>query len=243
MAVDQKPLAVAGFALPPEVLSSIRDASQRTGVDFKFLVAQAALESGFRTEAASGRSSAAGLFQFTSQTWLGLVHQHGAQYGEGELAAKIERQAGGRYKVQDRATEREILALRSDPKLASLMAAEVTKANAQQLQHALGRKPNAAELRLAMFLGPAGAIKFLQARAADGGTAAADLVPAAARQNPQIFYDPGRTPATVAAVYGRIEASLKAPLKQVAAIERHPHADVPLKPGPGLQASLTPRRA
>jgi len=147
MAVDQKPVAVAGFTLPPEVLSSIREASQRTGVDFKFLVAQAALESGFRSEAAAGRSSAAGLFQFTSQTWLGLMRQHGAQYGEGERAAKIERQSGGRYKVQDKATEREILALRSDPKLASMMAAEVTKANAQQLQRALGRKPNAAELR------------------------------------------------------------------------------------------------
>jgi len=243
MAVDQKPVAVAGFTLPPEVLSSIREASQRTGVDFKFLVAQAALESGFRSEAAAGRSSAAGLFQFTSQTWLGLMRQHGAQYGEGERAAKIERQSGGRYKVQDKATEREILALRSDPKLASLMAAEVTKANAQQLQHALGRKPNAAELRLAMFLGPASAIKFLQARATDGDTAAADLVPAAARQNPQIFYDAGRTPASVAAVYGRIEASLKAPLTQLAAIERRPHADVPLKPGPGLLAALTPRRA
>ncbi|HVM78682.1 MAG TPA: lytic transglycosylase domain-containing protein [Stellaceae bacterium] len=243
MAVDQKPLAVAGHALPPEVLSSIRDASRRTGVDFKFLVAQAALESGFRTEAAAGRSSASGLYQFTSQTWLGLMRQHGAKYGQAELAAKIAQQPGGRYKVEDKAAEREMLALRSDSKLASLMAAEVTKSNSQQLQHALGRKPNAAELRLAMFLGPAGAIKFMRAHAADAGAAAADLVPAAAKQNPQIFYDAGRTPATVAAVYSRIEASLKTPLKQVAAIERQAPEPVPLKPGPGLLASLSPRRA
>jgi hypothetical protein len=92
-----------------------------------------------------------------------------------------------------------------------------------------------------MFLGPTGAIRFLHARAADASAAAADLVPAAARQNPQIFYDAGRTPASVAAVYERIEASLKTPLKQVAAIERQ--APIALKPGPGLLASLeTPTR-
>src|SRR5512135_3724474 len=146
MAVDQKPLAVAGHPLPPEVLSSIRDASAKTGVDFKFLVAQAALESGFQSDASARRSSAAGLYQFTSQTWLGMLRQHGARYGQAELAGKIEAHPGGRLEVADKATEQKILALRSDPQLSAAMAAELTKANGRQLERALGRKPNAAEL-------------------------------------------------------------------------------------------------
>ena len=66
MAVNPQQATVGGHTLPPDVLQSIRSASSTTGVDFKFLVAQASLESGFQADVKSKRSSAAGLFQFTS---------------------------------------------------------------------------------------------------------------------------------------------------------------------------------
>ncbi len=247
MAVDPKPIAVGGHPLPPEVLQSIRQASARTGVDFGFLVAQASVESGFNAGAVARHSSAAGLFQFTSQTWFQMMRQHGAQYGYGELAKAIQVQPNGRLGVADATTEKQILDLRGNVDAAAVMAGEFAKANGQRLQRALGRTAGAADLHLAHLLGSNGAIRFLKARDAGGDQAAAKVVPAAARQNPQIFYDHGRTPQSVAAVYRRIEEKIAGPMRQVAALAPEPvkkaAAPVALKPGLGLLASLTnPRR-
>ena len=104
---------------------------------------------------------------------------------------------------------------------------------------------------LSLLLGATGAVRFLKAHRSNAATSAADLVPAAARQNPTIFYDRGHTPKTVAAVYRRIEKSLAGPMRQVAALERAKTAvpqtaqapkpteeTIPLRPGVGLIASL-----
>ena len=255
MAVNPQLATVGGHALPPDVLQSIRSASAKTGVDFKFLLAQASLESGFQSDVSSKRSSAAGLFQFTSQTWLNMIRDHGQKYGQGALASAITTQPNGKLGVEDKAVEKQILELRKDADLSAHMAAELTKSNAVQLEKALGRKPSAADLHLSLLLGATGAVRFLKAHQSDAATSAAALVPAAARQNPTIFYDSGHTPKTVAAVYQRIEESLAAPMRQVAALERAagaqpaptqtaetpptaPAPTIPLKPGVGLIASL-----
>jgi len=251
MTINPQQVTVGGHALPPDVLQSIRSASTATGVDFKFLVAQASLESGFQSDVKSKRSSASGLFQFTSQTWLNMIRDHGAKYGQADLASQIETQAKGKLVVADKATEKQILDLRKDVTLSAQMAAELTKSNSAQLERSLGRKPSAADLHLSMLLGATGAVRFLKAHQTDGTASAAALVPAAARQNPTIFYDSGHTPKTVAAVYQRIAQSIAAPMRQVAALERAaptqtaaaPPApadtDIPLRPGAGLIASIT----
>jgi transglycosylase-like protein with SLT domain len=248
MAVDPQQATVGGHALPPDVLQSIRSASTTTGVDFKFLVAQASLESGFQADVKSKRSSAAGLFQFTSQTWLEMIRDHGAKYGQTDLASEIKAHANGRLVVANKAAERQILDLRRNVSLSAQMAAELTKSNAAHLEKALGRRPGAADLHLAMLLGATGAVRFLKAHQVDRTASAAALVPAAARQNPTIFYGSGHTPKTVAAVYQRIEQSIAAPMRQVAALERATEQTaaapppsvqpIPLRPGGGLIASL-----
>jgi hypothetical protein len=250
MAVNPQPAVVGGHPLPPDVLQSIRSASASTGVDFKFLLAQASLESGFQSDVRARRSSAAGLFQFTNQTWLEMMRAHGQKYGQGALAGQITTQPNGKLGVEDKATEKQILDLRKDVELSAHMAAELTKTNAAHLEKALGRKPGAADLHLSLLLGATGAVRFLKAHQSDAAASAAALVPAAARQNPTIFYDSGHTPKTVAAVYQRIEERLAGPMRQVAALERAAaHAQtakapapseepIPLKPGFGLIASL-----
>jgi hypothetical protein len=251
MAVNPQQAMVGGHALPPEVLQSIRSASATTGVDFKFLLAQASLESGFQSEARARRSSAAGLFQFTNQTWLEMMRDHGQKYGRGALASQITTQPNGKLGVADKATEKQILDLRKNVELSAHMAAELTKTNAAHLEKSLGRKPSAADLHLSLLLGATGAVRFLKARQSDAAVSAAALMPAAARQNPTIFYDSGHTPKTVAAVYQRIAERLAAPMRQVAALERATRAQaaktpppsaepIPLKPGFGLIASLPP---
>jgi len=232
-------LMVAGRPLSPEIIDSLRQASAATGVDFDFLVAQASAESGLRdgVQARQRHSSASGLFQFTAQTWLRMMREHGARYGHGDLAAAIAPAANGHLGVEDAATEKQILDLRKDAKLAGIMAGELAKQNAAALQHALHRKANPAELHLAHLLGATGAIRFLKARAADAAQPAADVVPAAARQNPQLFFDRGdHTPHTVAAVYGKIKNRIETPLKQLAAATQpaKPDAADGLRPAPGI---------
>ncbi len=231
---------VAGHPLSSEIIDSLKQASAATGVDFDFLVAQASVESGLRgaVHARQRHSSASGLFQFTAQTWLMMMRRHGAQYGHGDLARRIAPLANGHLGVSDHATEKQILDLRKDVKLAAIMAGELAKHNAAALQHAFHRKANAAELHLAHLLGATGAIRFLEARAADSAQSAADVVPAAARQNPQLFFERGNhAPHTVAAVYGKIKNRIETPLKQIAAAAQQaakPDVADGLRPGPGI---------
>src|ERR1700760_1234405 len=92
---------IAGQKLSSDVLTSIRDAASKTGVDFDFLVAQASVESGFRGDAHASRSSARGLFQFTGSTWLRMMHDHGAQYGHADLAKAVKFNGQGAPVVSD----------------------------------------------------------------------------------------------------------------------------------------------
>jgi hypothetical protein len=232
-------LMLAGRPLSPEIIDSLKQASAATGVDFDFLVAQASVESGLRggVHARQRHSSASGLFQFTAQTWLQMMRSHGAEYGLGDLAARITPGANGHLSVSDRASEKQILDLRKDVKLAGIMAAELAKQNAAALQSVFHRKANPAELHLAHLLGATGAIRFLKARAADGAQSAADVMPAAARQNPQLFFDRGdHTPHSVAAVYGQIKSRIETPLRQLAAAAQPRKPDIAdgLRPGPGI---------
>ena len=56
----------------------------------------------------------------------------------------------------------EVLALRLNPRLSTLMAAETIKRNVQILSSKTGHEPGRTELYLAHYLGPDGAVKFLK---------------------------------------------------------------------------------
>ena len=53
--------------------SVIRQAARETGADFEYLAQTAARESNFDPQAQARTSSAAGMFQFIEQTWLGMM--------------------------------------------------------------------------------------------------------------------------------------------------------------------------
>src|SRR5215510_11844450 len=98
-----------GYKISAEVLNGIQQASANTGVDFSFLMAQAAKESGFNPDAKAKTSSASGLYQFVEQSWLSVVRKHGAEYGLGDMASKIKIGEDGKLTVADRALRKEIL--------------------------------------------------------------------------------------------------------------------------------------
>lgn len=177
------------------VRDAIARAANATGIDFRYLMAQARLESGLDPTAQASNSSAAGLFQFTNSTWLGTLDRHGAEHGLSWLADRIE---GGQ--VVDGALRNQILSLRGNPEIASMMAAELASDNRVELTGVLGREPDASELYLAHFLGAQGAKDFLSALAIAPGQSAAALMPRAAAANRPIFYAKDGTARSVAGV-------------------------------------------
>src|SRR5476651_2001219 len=94
------------------VVAALKNAAQATGSDFHYLLGTAMRESSLKPNAQSATSSAAGLFQFVDQTWLGLVKDHGAKYGLGSMAGAISQDGGGRYHAASPADSQAILALK-----------------------------------------------------------------------------------------------------------------------------------
>ena len=185
------------------VEAAIRRASSATGVDAEFLLKTARRESAMNPSARARTSSAAGLFQFIEQTWLGTVKTHGAKHGYGQYADLIHRGSDGRWRV-DGSARNVVLDLRFDPQAASTMAAELTASNAAYLRGRTGREPGAGDLYAAHFLGPAGAAQLMEAMDRRPGSSAASIFPEAASANRSIFYRDGR-PATVAEVHANLQ--------------------------------------
>lgn len=194
-----------GYEIRADVLNGIQQASANTGVDFSFLMAQAAKESGFNPDAKAKTSSASGLYQFVEQTWLSVVRKHGAEYGLGDMASKIKIAEDGVLKVADRALRKEILDLRRDPEIAAAMAAEHAADNEERLDAKLDREVQPVDLYLAHFLGLKGALNFLRAMDANPNQAAAAIAPRAAAANKAVFYNADGTPRSLKQIYDRFQ--------------------------------------
>jgi hypothetical protein len=209
-----------------QVIAALKQASAQTGSDFHYLLGTAMRESGLKTQAQASTSSACGLFQFTGQTWLGLIKENGAKYGLGTCANAISKDGDGQFSVDSSADRQAILALRKDPKIASLMAGEFTNKTKAALTSALGRNVCEGELYAAHFLGPKAATKLIQMSAQHPNASAADAFPQAADANRHVFYRADGAPKTVREVY---DWALKQPSTSgVAAAEPAP-AKTPLQ--------------
>ncbi|GJL85970.1 MAG: hypothetical protein DHS20C02_17450 [Micavibrio sp.] len=155
------------------VVNAIKQASSRTGVNFAYLVKQAAAESNFKPEIKAKTSSATGLYQFIESTWLSMVKNHGAKHG-------ISTEGKSRS---------EILEMRKDPKAASLMAAEFASENEKFLKNHTSSEIGSTELYFAHFLGAPKAASFLNGLKENPLQEAALLFPKAAAANRNVFYD------------------------------------------------------
>jgi hypothetical protein len=162
----------------------LQTASAATGADFGFLLKTAQRESGLNPSAQASTSSARGLFQFTSGTWMSMLERYGAQHGLDLTGASRE----------------QMLALRDDPALSARMAGELARENSAAMARQIGRQPTQGELYAAHFLGPAGASSLVLAARGNGGASASELFPSAAAANPSVFEANAR-PRTVAELY------------------------------------------
>jgi Transglycosylase SLT domain len=171
-----------------EVMAALKTAARTTGVGFDYLVKTAQRESNFDPNAKAGTSSATGLFQFTDATWMSMLERYGAKHGVG-------------VEGQSRA---ELLALRKDAKLSSVMAGELAGENAKILQKKLGRPATSAELYTAHFMGPSDAGRLIQAARANRTGDAAGMFPSAAKANQNVFRGKDGANLTVAQLYVKL---------------------------------------
>ena len=154
-----------------QVMSALRSASAATGADFDYLLKTAQRESNFDPSAKAPSSSATGLFQFTSETWLNVLERYGAQHGVNTAGLTRDAQ----------------LSLRNDADLSARMAGELARENAKILGKKLGRPATSAELYAANFMGPQDAARLVHAARHNQEGAAAEMFPRAALANANVF--------------------------------------------------------
>lgn len=188
------------------VRAAIGRAGAATGAGAEFLMKMAMRESSLDPNATAKTSSAAGLFQFVEQTWLGTLRKYGSEHGLGDIAAQIEKTASGALTVAGKARRDAIMAMRFDPQVSAAMAGELANENKNYLSSRLGRAIDESDLYTAHFLGPAGAVKLLGAASQ---VKAADILPRAAAANKHVFYD-GTRAKTVGEVIASIKTSMGA---------------------------------
>jgi hypothetical protein len=186
------------------VTNAIRDAAGATGTSFSYLLATAKIESDLNPSLTMKSSSAAGLFQFIDQTWLGTLKQAGPAFGYGDYANAISRDSSGHYSVSDPQMRSAIMKLRNDPSANAVMAGVLTQNNAAVLTRRIGRQPTESELYIAHFLGAGGAGKLIQLTASNAQATAADVFPQAAHANRPIFYDRQGNARSISGVYSEI---------------------------------------
>ena len=196
----------ARFGIDHGIIAAIRLSSVRTGVNFSYLMKLAATESNFKPASESATSSATGIYQFTHDTWLNTLKKHGAKYGlVADYAAKIEnyvtRYGYQRPIVRDESMYQHLLALRKNPRISAMMAAEMVRDNQQKLANSFDREPTQTDLYLTHFLGPNAAITFLRSLEQSPGVHAVELFPRAASSNRNIFHPQTCEPRTVDEVY------------------------------------------
>ncbi len=183
------------------VTGAIRQAAQKTGASFNYLLATARVESNLNPSAQATSSSAGGLFQFLEQTWFATLKHAGPSLGYGQYADAISLNSAGRYDVADSRLRQQILDLRNDPNANALMAGAFTRWNGDWLTASLNRAPSEGELYLAHFLGAHGAAKLINLAQSSPQANAAEVFPRAAGANRPIFYDKQGEPRSVAQVY------------------------------------------
>lgn len=191
-------------SISARIETAFHTASQSTGTSFDYLLKTAVRESSLDPTAKAKTSSATGLFQFIESTWLELIKESGPSLGMQDYASAITRTGSGKYTVADSEQRAEILALRKNPEIASVLAGVFTEKNAQYLGSKLGRQPTDGELYIAHFLGANGASRLIGHAESTPEKSAAQTFPSQAAANKAIFFERNGAERTVSQVYAHL---------------------------------------
>jgi len=195
------------LSIPLGVQNAIQSAAYESGVDPHLLTAIAWRESRFDPDARNQRSSAKGLLQFTTGTWLQMVRDYGPEHNIGGYAAAIHKNPSGELVVSGKQMRTAILRLRNDPVLSAQLAVENMSQHRAAMQGELGRSVTPADLYLLHVLGPSGAIRFLTAAAKRPNESSVEVASYEVMRNAGLLARDGR-PMTVANTYAAAGAML-----------------------------------
>jgi hypothetical protein len=195
-------------AVPPAILDAIQTAAHETGIDPHLLAAIAWRESRFDPNARNQQSSAKGLLQFTSGTWLQAVRDYGSEHDVADYAAAIRTSRSGDLVVPDQMRSA-ILQLRSNPVLSAKLAADSMKRERLAMEARLGRSVTSADLYLMHVLGPTGAMRFLEALAKQPNESSLKVASLKVMRNAGLLAQDSR-PLTVANTYAAAKTMLDA---------------------------------
>lgn len=208
--------------IPCWLVEAVVHAAIETGTDAVYLMALADKESSFRTDAEARTSSARGLFQFLSGTWLELVRDYGARHNLATEAEAIET-VNGKPSIEDPKVRKRVMALRDNPYVAAVMAGEMLKRDAAKVERKLGRELDRSEYYFTHFLGASNASRLIEAKEAKPSVKASGLLPGAARANRSLFTSrQGRKyrPISVAEFHERIEDMMEQRIERYGEIEQ-----------------------
>lgn len=229
--VDVTPVEYVEFEemrVPVWIVDTIMRASKATGADPVYMMALADKESSFLPGNKASTSSAVGLFQFISSTWLEAVRSFGPKHGLFMEAAAIEG-ATGRLSVPDETKREYILGLRRNPYISALMAAEMMQRDKAKIETRLGRRLSRSEFYLSHFFGVDSASKFIALVDDKPKKSAESAFPAAARSNKSLFFakDGKKTrELTVSEVYEKIDTMIDKRLTRYEDVSSRMTADV-----------------
>lgn len=215
--------------VPVWIVDTILRASQMTGADPVYMMALADKESSFLPGNKASTSSAVGLFQFITSTWLEVVRSFGPAHGLNAEAQAIER-IDGKLAVTDETMREHILGLRRNPYISSLMAAEMMKRDKAMIEARLGRKLNRSEFYMSHFFGVDSASKFIALVDDTPKKSAPAAFPAAAKSNKSLFFtkDGKKTrQLSVAEVYGKIDDMIDKRLNRYGDVSTRVAGDLP----------------
>lgn len=181
------------FVAPTVATGAIHMAAERSGLEFGYMMELAEAESGFSHRIRASTSTATGMYQFIESTWSWMIMLHGDKYGLGALASEVElyKDDLGRSqaRINNPVLRREIMELRKNPHLSSLMSAHFQKENRGKEQCFVdGGDIKRTDMYIAHFLGAHDAIYFINQMRANPGQSAAATFPEAAQANENIFY-------------------------------------------------------
>ncbi len=167
--------------VPANIADDIIVASLNAGFDPNYLFILSKIESSNRRWAEAKTSDALGLYQFLSGTWVDTINKYAYKYGYTDLAQKL--------KKGKRSSEyTQVLNMRTDPKLSTLMAIEFTRDNLRILNKNLDIKIGKTELYMAHFMGKSNAIRFLKEMKKDHLQKPNKIFKAVASTNKGVFY-------------------------------------------------------
>ena len=188
---DNRTFGVDKYNITENTVTSIVQASEKTGVSIGYLLAVADRESSFREKIKAPTSSAKGLFQMTSQTWGSTMHKFGPTLGYSEEASTVRKNSSGKIYFTSNNARKNVLAMRDEPEHAALLSAALTVDNKRRVESIIGRSLKDYEVYMAHFFGVNNAARFLKyaARTPKRYPSSIRAFDAARKANKPIFYN------------------------------------------------------